>query len=298
MNRKLFTILTAVMWIAIPLTALRYWQVWEALPAIMATHFAADGHPNGWMPRETALYFALGVTAFMLVIFTGIAVVVLKQKANLDKASFVLLGLFYVVVGFVFYVNNGIINHNLNGQPMAVSPVLLGLPLAIVLFTWIYIRAQRGPALPESQTLVEESHGSPMFAGVFLVVALFQFSIAIAIPQTSVRIAMALLGGLMLLIAAHAWSGFRYRFTPTGLEISTLGFRLRSITRDQIARYGIEKWTALRGYGIRGVGNTRAYVWGNQVVHITTLEGEVFLGHNDPARIVRDLDKVKQYAHS
>jgi hypothetical protein len=54
----------------------------------------------------------------------------------------------------------------------------------------------------------------------------------------------------------------------------------------------------LRGYGIRGVGNTRAYVWGNQVVHITTLEGEVFLGHNDPARLVRDLDMMKQYAHS
>jgi Protein of unknown function (DUF1648) len=293
MNRKLFIVLTALMWIAIPVTALRYWQVWDALPASMATHFAADGHPNGWMPRETALYYALGVTAFMLMVFTAIAVVVLRQKAKLDKVSFVLLGLFYVVVAFVFYVNNAIINHNLNGQPVAVSPMLLGLPLAIVLFTWIYIRAQRGPALPESQTLAEESHGSHTFAGVFLVIALFQFSIAIVIPQTSVRVAMVLVGALMLLIAVHAWSGFRYRFTPSGLEISTLGFRLRSITRDQIARYGIEQWTVLRGYGIRGVGNTRAYVWGNQVVHITTLEGEVFLGHNDPARIVRDLDMIR-----
>jgi Protein of unknown function (DUF1648) len=298
MNRKLFTTLTALMWIALPLTALRFWQVWDALPASMATHFAADGHPNGWMPRETALYYALGVTAFMLVIFTGIAVVVLKQKAKLDTTSFVLLGLFYVIVGFVFYVNNGIISHNLNGQPVAVSPVLLGLPFAIVLFTWIYIRAQRGPALADGQTLAEESHGSSLFAGLFLLIGLFQLSIAIAIPQTSVRIAMGLLGGLMLLIAAHAWSGFRYRFTPSGLEISTLGFRLRSIARDQIGRYGIEKWTALRGYGIRGVGNTRAYVWGNDVVHITTLEGEVFLGTSDPARLVRDLDQMKSYTHS
>jgi hypothetical protein len=298
MNRKLFTILTALMWIALPLTALCFWQVWDALPASMATHFAADGHPNGWMPRETALYFALGVTAFILVIFTGIAVVVVKQKAKLDAASFVLLGLFYVVVGFVFHVNNGIINHNLSGRPMVASPVLLGLPLAIVLLAWIYIRAQRGPALQEAQTLAEETHGSPLFAGVFLLIGLVEFSVAIAIPQTSVRMATMLLGALMLLIAAHAWSGFRYRFTPSGLEISTLGFRLRSITRDQIGRYGIEKWTVLRGYGIRGVGNTRAYVWGNQVVHITTLEGEVFLGHNDPARLVRDLDMMKQYAHS
>jgi hypothetical protein len=55
---------------------------------------------------------------------------------------------------------------------------------------------------------------------------------------------------------------------------------------------------ALRGYGIRGIGNTRAYVWGNKVVHISTQNGEVFLGHNDPARLVRDLDQMKQFTHS
>ena len=298
MNRKLFTILTGLMWIAIPLTALRYGQVWDALPARMATHFAADGHPNGWMPRETALYYALGVTAFMLIAFTGLAVVVLKQRAEIDSASFALIGFFYVIVGFVFYVNNGILNHNLNGRPVAVSPVMLGLPLVIVLFMWIYLRAQRGPALPEGQTLAEETHGSPVFAALFVVMALVEFALAMVIPQTSVRIAMGLLGLLFVVIATHAWSGFRYRFTPWGLEISTLGLRLRSITRDQIGRYAVEPWSILRGYGIRGIGNTRAYVWGNKVVHITTLEGEVFLGHNDPTRLVRDLDAMKQFAHS
>jgi hypothetical protein len=286
------------MWIAIPLTALRYWQVWDALPASMATHFAADGRPNGWMSREAALYYALGVTAFILIVFTGLAVVVLKQGATLDSTSFALVGFFYVIVGFVFYVNNGILNHNLTGRPVEITPVMLGLPLAIVLFMWVYLRAQRGQALPEGQTLAEETHGSSRFAGLFVVLALVEFSLAFAIPQTSVRIAMGLLGLLFGLMAAHAWSGFRYRFTPSGLEISTLGLRLRSITRDQIGRYAVEPWSVLRGYGIRGVGNTRAYVWGDKVVHITTLEGEVFLGHNDPARLVRDLDMMKQFVHS
>jgi hypothetical protein len=55
---------------------------------------------------------------------------------------------------------------------------------------------------------------------------------------------------------------------------------------------------ALRGYGIRGLGNTRAYVWGNNVVHITTPDGEVFLGTDDPSRTVRGLDMMKQYTHS
>jgi len=51
----------------------------------------------------------------------------------------------------------------------------------------------------------------------------------------------------------------------------------------------------LRGYGIRGIGKTRAYVWGNKVVHIKTTNGDVFLGHSDPQRIVCDLDRVMSH---
>jgi hypothetical protein len=298
MNRKLFTILTALMWVMLPLTALCYWQVWDQLPARMATHFGANGQPNDWMPREVSRYFALGLTAFMLIIFTGIALLVLKQKATPDRSSSALLGFFYVILGFVFYVNNSVIEHNLTGRPVTVATGLLGVPITIVLFVLIYMHAQRGPALPEGQTLAEEVHGSRMFAVLFAVVALVQFAVFASVPQFGLRAGMGLMCALFLLIAAHAWDGFHYRFTPAGVEISTLGLRLRSISRDQIGRYDIEKWTALRGYGIRSVGNTRAYVWGNNVVRISTPEGEVFLGHNDPARIVRDLDTMKQLTHS
>jgi hypothetical protein len=298
MNRKLFAILTALMWLALPLTALRYAQVWDRLPERMATHFGANGQPNGWMPRETSLYFGLGLTAFVLIIFTGIAIAILKQKATPEASSFALLGFFYFMLGFVFYVNNSILAHNLTGAPVTVAPLMLGVPVAIVLFVVIYVRAQRGEALPAGQLLAEETHAAKGFSLLFLVLAVVESAIAISLPRVGVRVAMGLLGFLFLLIAAHAWDGFHYRFTPAGLEISTLGLRLRSIPQSQIAKYRPEKWMALRGYGIRGVGNTRAYVWGNDVVHITTLEGEVFLGTNDPARIVRDLDMMKQYVHS
>jgi Protein of unknown function (DUF1648) len=298
MNRRLFTILTALMWLALPLTALRYWQVWDQLPVRMATHFTANGQPNGWMPREVSMYYALGLTAFTLVIFTGITSVILKQKAAPDSSSLALLAFFYLIQGFVFHANDSVLNYNLSGRPLTVGPMLLGVLVAIVLFSLVYLRARRGATLPEGQTLAEEVHNSPVFATLFVALAAVQIVIVASVPLAGVRVAMGLMGLLFLLIAVQAWSGFQYRFTPAGLEISTLGFRLRSISRDQIGYYGIEKWTALRGYGIRGVGNTRAYVWGNQVVHITTLEGEVFLGHNDPARIVRDLDTMKQFAHS
>ena len=98
----------------------------------------------------------------------------------------------------------------------------------------------------------------------------------------------------MLISGLAAWSGFHYFFTRSGLEIRALGFRLRSVPAEQIQRYAIQQWNFLRGYGIRGVGNLRAYVWGNRGVQITTSQGEVFLGHDDPDRIVRDLDVVTQ----
>ncbi len=298
MNRRAFTILTAFMWIALPLTALRYAQVWNELPARMATHFGVNGQPNGWMPRETALYFGLGLTAFVLIIFTIIALVIQQQRTMPDPVAFAMLGFFYLIVGFLFYANHSVLGHNLTGSPVTISPFLTGVPIAIVLFTLLYLRVHRGQPLPEAQILAEETHGSKAFAILFVILALVELSIAVSIPQAGVRVGMGLLGLLFLLIAAHSWTGFHYRFTPAGLEISTLGLRLRSIPQSQIAKYRPEKWMALRGYGIRGVGNTRAYVWGNDVVHITTPEGEVFLGTNDPARLVRDLDMMMGYTHS
>lgn len=297
MNRKHFTIMTALMWLALPLTALRYWLVWDQLPARMATHFGANGQANGWMPREISLYFALGLTAFMLVIFTTIAYTMQKQKAP-DAISAALLGFFYVVLGFVFYVNNSVLDHNLTGRPVVITPVLIGVPFAIVLFALVYLGLQRGAALPASQTLVEEVHGSRTWSLVFLLFTALEIAIYATVPVTGVRIAMLFVGLLFLLIAAHAWSGFEYRFTPSGVEVSTLGFRLRSIPLGEIRTYRVENWSPWRGYGIRGVGNTRAFVWGNQVVHISTQHGEVFLGHDDPARLVRDLDQMKQFTHS
>ena len=294
MDRKSFAILTALMWIALPLTALRYAQVWNQLPARMATHFNALGEPNGWMPRAISLYYALGLTAFMLLIFTVMAIVILKQKSPPDGPTFGLLAFFYLMVGGVYYVNSSLVQYNLTGKPITVAPLLVGLPISIVLFVLVYLRSRRGTPLPEEQVLAEESHGSSVLGGAFLLFAVLQLYICASVPQNTTRVITALLAAVFLLLAAHAWSGFHYRFTPAGVEISTLGVRLRSIPQSEIMKYRIEKWMAFRGYGIRGLGNVRAYVWGNDVVHITTPDSEVFLGHKDPARLVRDLDAMKQ----
>jgi len=46
------------------------------------------------------------------------------------------------------------------------------------------------------------------------------------------------------------------------------------------------------------VGNHKAYVWGKSGVRVEMYDGEVFLGHNDPQRIVHDLNVIKQYQRS
>ena len=47
MDSKLYRALTAMLWLALPLTALQYWSVWDQLPGRMATHFGVTGRPNG-----------------------------------------------------------------------------------------------------------------------------------------------------------------------------------------------------------------------------------------------------------
>ncbi|MGA8151000.1 MAG: DUF1648 domain-containing protein [Terriglobales bacterium] len=292
MNRNLFRTLTWLLWLALPLTALRFWLVWDQLPLRMATHFNANWQPNGWMSREVALEFALGITVFLLAIFTVILLVVQRQKAA-DAVVWALLTFSYVVVGFVLAVNSRVVGYNLAEPSFDLNPWMALFPLAIFAFMAVYLFASRREALPPSDVIAEEVHGSPLFGFLFALMLGGTLLLLRTAPTAPVRMFIGLISLLLLVSGLAAWSGFHYFFTRRGVEIRALGFRLRSIPADQIKQYGIQSWNLLRGYGIRGVGNRRAYVWGNRGVQLTTSQGEVFLGHDDPDRIVRDLDMIK-----
>jgi hypothetical protein len=296
MNRNLYRTLTWLLWLALPLTALRFWMVWDQLPMRVATHFDFNWQPNGWMSREVALGFALGVTAFVLVVFTAVSVVVQKQRAT-GAASWAPLAFSYIVVGFVFVVNSKVVSYNLGEQSIDVNSWMALFPLAILAFIAIYLFASRREPLPSSELIAEEVHGSPLFGFIFALSLGGVLLSLRAVPTGSARTFLGLIGLLLLVSGLAAWSGFHYSFTRHGVEIRTLGFRLRSIPAEQIHQYATQSWNFLRGYGIRGVGNRRAYVWGNRGVQLTTAQGEVFLGHDDPDRIIRDLDTIKRSLH-
>src|SRR5208282_1325421 len=144
----------------------------------------------------------------------------------------------------------------------------------------------------QSDVLAEETHSGRAWS-LLILLSMTGPVIALSLARTAAVLWPVILVGVVGLGAcAMAWSGFQYRFLRHGVEIRMLGFRLRSIPKQSIVSYSIEPWAFIRGYGIRGIGSTRAYVWCNKVVHIRTSNGEIFLGHNDPERIVRDLDRV------
>ncbi|MFY9906721.1 MAG: DUF1648 domain-containing protein [Terriglobales bacterium] len=298
MHRRIFQFAIVFLWLSLPLVATQYTQVWNHLPVRVATHFNAAGQANGWMSRGEAVNFGVGFVAFLLVIFT--ALLLYNARSRVDAFSWAALGFSALVLGVMVEVNRSIVNYNLRGSPLQLGGMLIALPIAAILLIAVYVVGRREPALASNGSisanlLVEETHsGRPM--ALFILPALIGLAIAAsAVPAPAVRLSLALVGVIGLATIAAAWSGFQYRFLRHGLEIRALGFRLRSIPRQQIKSYAIEPWSALRGYGIRGVGNSRAYVWGNKVVHIRTMNGDIFLGHSDPQRIVRDLDRVMSY---
>jgi hypothetical protein len=144
----------------------------------------------------------------------------------------------------------------------------------------------------QSDVLAEETHSGRAWSLLILTAMILPTMALVQTQTTAVRWAGILVVSLGIGILAMTWTGFQYRFSGHGVEIRMLGFRLRSIPKKSIASYSIEPWAFIRGYGIRGIGKMRAYVWCNQVVHIKTSNGDIFLGHNDPERIVRDLDLV------
>jgi len=144
----------------------------------------------------------------------------------------------------------------------------------------------------QNDVLAVETHAGRVWSLLILPVLIVPVVSVFVYPTAPARFAMVLTALVATGALGLVLSGFQYRFLRHGVEVSTLGIPLRTIPRQQIVSYSIESWGLPRGYGIRGIGSSRAYVWGNKVVHIKTTNGDVYLGHSDPEKIVWDLNQV------
>jgi uncharacterized membrane protein len=114
MNRDWYKPMVALLWLLLPVTAANYWLAWDQLPSRMAVHFDAHWKPNGYTNREGAVMLGLGIMAALLVLFTVAALI---ARALQPGASWPILLVSYVVLGFCWYGNRSIVNFNLHSQP-------------------------------------------------------------------------------------------------------------------------------------------------------------------------------------
>jgi hypothetical protein len=289
MNHRPWSWWIGLLWVALPAVALRHWQVWKRLPARLATHFDAAGHANGWMSPVESLTLSLALLIFVLAVTTGI----LARVREPDAAAWSSLGAFYGVVGTVIYGESAILDYNLGGKAMPRFPLIVPMVIAVAAASLL---AKRGAPLPPLGRTTEEVHASPLWAAALLLPGVAELVAAAVTRAGLAQAAFGTGGAVWLLAAAAAGSGFHYCFSDAGVDIRVLGLRLRSIPAANIKHYAAGRRNPRCGYGIRGIGRRCGYVWGSRGVRVDTGDGEVFLGHDQPERIVRDLDVVKQFA--
>jgi len=120
MERRLFSAAVGLAWLALPLTALNYWRAWDRLPMRIAVHFNANWQPNGWTSREGSRILALGMTAFLLEVFT-VSAYAARLTTTSSGSQWALVAIFYVVLGVVYYVNTWIVERSLQPASMPVA---------------------------------------------------------------------------------------------------------------------------------------------------------------------------------
>jgi uncharacterized membrane protein len=150
MDSKLYRTMTALLWLALPLTAFQFWTVWNQLPSRMASHFGAAGQPNGWMTRETLVIFSLVLLTFLLATFTF----ALARVRKPDALAWSLLAMFCIAVGVLVSVNSAVLKLNLYGHPLNILPELVIVFVAAFAVIGVAVGAKRG------------SRGSPGFFSV------------------------------------------------------------------------------------------------------------------------------------
>jgi hypothetical protein len=291
--------------------AVRLALVWDRLPARMMSHFDAAGNPNGWMNRGG---FALTPFILLFPIFALLAVMTDRVSRRKPVAGWVLLALSLALAAVTLTVFWSAIDANLYHTQLEMLPmwivlfVIVPLSFAIGIDWRWWLSSRRKQALAQhtgvARVIAEESHGSPLMAAVIALAGVGVLVAVILVDRVAPAMILVILFVTLtavLLSACWAWRGFTYRFTTAAVDVLTLGFRLRRIPLSEIRDFSAERVNPLTdfgGWGIKGYGSDTAYIWGGRTaLHIKTSTGDVYLGHKDPDRLVRDLEMVLNPAH-
>jgi hypothetical protein len=181
----------------------------------------------------------LALASFLLVLFTAI----LARVRRPEVGAWSVLGMAYVVLGVVCWVNQTLIAYNLYGTPVQVGPILIMVIGSVFAVMAVFLGSKRGASLNAGEIVAEEVHAAPLWAALFLVPLVAELAPIVVVPNAGLRFGLALLALLMVVVVGGTWSGFHYVFSRSGVEIRTLGFRLRSIPVEKIRTYAVDRWS-------------------------------------------------------
>ena len=284
----------AVLWLTLPLLAWRIVATWSALPHEIVTHFDARGRPNGWQSPAQFAVFALAFLLFELSIMSF----AMLRAFRLQSLWRCLTVIAYLAVGTCFVVFWQVLDHAAYGVPMTqLWPMPVILPLAALVFAVaaVYsVKSEDSPQAYAPQTLIaEEQHRSLL--QLLLVIPGMGICIYLSVSNLGpVRYVGIFLLAVMTWVAVAVLEGFRYLVRDDGIQIKGFLLPLRFVPRSAIRSYRADRWNGL-GYGIRLTSTGTAYIWGGRkVVNIATDSGDIMLGHDEPERLIRDLDRMMQ----
>jgi Protein of unknown function (DUF1648) len=318
MTRTHWRNLSLLPWLILPAMLWRYWQLQDLLPDRIAVHFNAHNIPNGWADKGSFAFAFLGMTVGMLALFTVLSFVPKRPKGF----AWVFLIVEFAVSAVMCMAFIGVLEFNalnraevlqIAGRVAMLTPVV-----AIVAAVFAVVKAGReeisslsgpsaspmtGAVAPPSRgrLLAEETQRAPLAALLFTILAGLFLIIALKLPPSPIwlRILLYAVTALMLWVISQAWGGFHYRVTSTGVDVRTGGIRICSIPKATIQDYRIAQIDPLGdfgGWGIRMLPGKRAFIWhGHEAVRIRTPQRTVYLGHDQPERLVKDLDVMMKF---
>ena len=279
MNRKFFRLRSWLMWLRCRITALRFGLVGIVCPLAWPRTSSTLGRPNGWMTREMSLvYTALGVYRFMR---GGLRYCVIRRPQDPDSrmqfpgrcwVSFI------CVIGVCLRRESRRSGFNLRlHYPWNQIVSVVHLAIALIAWSAVVHRVKIAATICQSWMSMAEEVSRLARAGVFCSSLSLLAQIwgphrhpdSAGPPRVDAcglccSAVVAIHMGLASIISS------RVRASRFALWVSACGpFHAMKLSNTQV-----ESWNPLRGYGIRGIGDRRAYVWGNQGVRIKTTEAK------------------------
>lgn len=268
---------------------------WSELPARMATHFNAQGVPNGWSSKQDFLLVMLPM------VFVPVLLGYLAYRIGISRrlAGAFMLMTHYFTAMVLSYAVIDTVRYNLThvARPVGLLMFAFAVPVMIAALLigidWRWWFSSRKEEVAASPVIATERHGGRVWLWVSLPIAIVLLVVDLFVPGPWKAIPLIVAGALVA-TAAWAWWGFEYRFTKAYVEVRMPGIRLRRIPLQEVTKYEPQDCSPLvdfGGWGIKGFGNETAYIWGGRrVLRIETPRGTVYLGHEHPERLVKDME--------